>query len=88
MNALIHELDIFKELVESFIFQNIKPQHKCRFKLSDGKRCSFNATCNDGKTCKKHEKNINSIKIKKEVLYHNHMPFEIGINCALCEKIT
>ena len=86
MSVTPDELTVIKYLIEGMLYNQVKPKKRCKVHLSNGKRCSFQATCNNDQTCKKHENNLDKVKIFKNVIYHNHLPFEIGFNCALCEK--
>ena len=78
------ELETVKNYIQTYLEMSIKPLKLCKAKLKNGKQCSHKAT--DGcETCKKH---INSKlvekKILKDVVYHDHLPFETSTTCVLC----
>ena len=81
--------DVYLESFDTYVkeelknaIKDIKPkcQAKCR-----GKKCDKIALHNM-KTCKKH---INYKFIDSNITYyHNHLPGEVGVNCALCQLST
>ena len=80
------ELENFKTLrlcIQKALMDSIKPQYRCLF-IKEGVRCSKVANYNNCMTCKKHRK----FKVYKrkfvQVVYHNHLPGQFGIDCPKC----
>lgn len=80
------ELEIIKDYIQKCLEKSINPVKHCKAKLKNGKQCSHKAT--DGcETCKKHSKStLMNKKIMKDIVYHDHLPFETSTTCALCNS--
>ena len=80
------ELETIKVYIQNYLEKSIKPVKHCKAKLKNGKQCSHKAT--DGcDTCKKHtDSKLVDKKIMKDVVYHDHLPFETSNTCVLCNS--
>ena len=85
-NYFISEID--KIVEKSYL------KRKCMAIKNDGTRCTRNIkSCNQNdKVCKLHEKakNVSLMNERKSfscVLYHNHLPNELNLNCPKCNLI-
>jgi hypothetical protein len=87
MTTIVNEkdLDYYKFLFENEIKQKLKIENICKAIQKNGNKYNSCAT-EDRKTFKKHEKSTKLVKQKKEIIYHNHLPFEKDNNCPLCVK--
>ena len=81
------DIEFYKTTFENEILKKLKPKKQSKTVLLK-KNQKYNSCPVDNKvTCKKHENNTkNMIKQKKEIIYHNHLPFEENIDCPLCVK--
>ena len=79
------DLDLYKTIIENKIKNKLGIKSTCKAVLKSGNRCN-NFPVKNENTCKKHEKCTNLIKQKKDIIYHNHLPFEKSNNCPLCIK--
>ena len=84
---IINEIDIqsYKTLFENEIKQKLQIKKKCKAKNKNGNPCT-NCPVDNEITCKKHKDSKSLVKQKKNIIYHNHLPFEKNDNCPLCVK--
>ena len=79
------EMLSFKTFIETCLKKYINPTKSCRAKLKSGKQCSHKAEI-EFNTCKKH-RNVKCVeKVIKNVVYHDHLPFEQSTTCVLCNS--
>ena len=74
MNAII-DIKSFRNIFEKQIKNKLQIKKKCN-----------NCSKDDKMTCKMHENSTNLIKTNKNIIYHNHLPFEMCVNCPLSVK--
>ena len=82
---IIDEIDIqfYKNIFENKIKEKLHIKKQCKAVLKNGNRCNKCPEDNNI-TCKKHNTNT---KLKRaNIIYHNHLPFEICKNCPLSVK--
>ena len=77
------DIESIKIFFEEVLFCLINPKKTCQAKLRCGKRCTFLAKENS-KTCKVHCDTVIREKVRNNIEYHNHLPFEQCDNCKLC----